>query len=335
MRIDRTMAGTIGLTLMTLIVAGAFGATTPAAAAEPAITAPKPLLYDAKRLLYGDDGTAYAEEELPAAFDAAFGRGKPVVLFIHGRGDEPAKSLQGGGRIVEGQAVRKIKAYGVSVLMLSWDSKRGGKPWEFRDRDRPLQQTPEAGRRIGTVLHALSAWLAEHPTHPPVTLLVHSMGTIALQRCLEGGGWPASERPLFASVVLSSADADDLGHQHWVEKIPASENVYVTFNPGDPALKISTESRAPGAVALGLGAAQDLADNARYVELHADPRAARRFKAHETFNKCVCLGHAQVIRFFHDRFHGKPSEVGGTGSRSALALDPARTGPLFAGAGCQ
>jgi esterase/lipase superfamily enzyme len=297
------------------------------------------LPYREDRYLYASDRTAYGIEQVEDALDAAAQRGRPIVLFVHGRGAEPEKSLNGTGGLtqvfVEGRAVHKLEAYDASVLLVSWDSKRGGfGPFGIRDRTRPLGNTPAGGAKLREVLHRVSAWADQNPSRPPVSLLAHSMGTIVLEECVRAGGWPERSTPLFRNVILCSADADNLGHAKWVEDIPATERVYVTVNPGDEILRDSSEGRQQLARALGLDPGTPLASNATYVALHADAKKAERFGPHEVFHKCSCRGHAQVVRFFRVVLRGETPDLGAgarPGSVARLEDDVTSDGPLFDG----
>ena len=256
--------------------------------------------YDPQFFVYTSDATPFRLGEVKALFDRLLRGTKPVVLFVHGRGKEPEKSLKGTGILlreianIEGHAVEKLEAYGASVVMFSWDSKRGR---GFKDRDRPLGNMPEAAQRFAGVLDAVANAVAGAPAqHPPVTLLAHSMGTIVVQTYVkQNGGWrsPGAGR-LFSNVVLSSADADNLGHPAWVNQIAAVERVFVTVNPVDPTLEDSTEARQPNAVALGRDPGGVLSNAATYAMLE--------IKAHEIFTKRP--EHPEISKFFDAAFKG-------------------------------
>lgn len=97
------------------------------------------LKYDANYPLYTSDTERYSFDQADVAFDKVFASGQPVILFVHGRGNEPNKSLVG-GTFVEGGAVRKLEAqYKAKVLMFNWNSVA----WMY-DRSKPLAQIPAA-----------------------------------------------------------------------------------------------------------------------------------------------------------------------------------------------
>jgi pimeloyl-ACP methyl ester carboxylesterase len=256
--------------------------------------------YDPQFFVYTSDATPFPLEGVKPLFDRLLRGSKPIVLFVHGRGKEPGKSLKGTGLLlrevahIEGHAVKKLEDYGPAAVLFSWDSKRGR---GFKDRERPLSNTPEGARRFASVLDKLSESLAGAPaSHPPVTLLAHSMGTIVVERYVEqNGGWRSpGQGPLFSNVVLSSADADNIGHPVWVDKIASVERVFVTVNPMDPTLEDSVEARQPNAVALGRNPGPPLSNTATYAMLEV--------KAHEIFTKRP--EHPEISNFFAAAFSG-------------------------------
>ena len=258
--------------------------------------------FDDQLLVYTSDKRGFEQAALQNEFATLLRQNRPVVLFIHGRGKEPGKSLEGAGFFarlarVEGNAVPKLEDYEAKVAMFSWNSRRCGfLIFGLDDRDCPLANMDDAQARFHTVIAALANAVNEVGTmHPPITLLAHSMGTIVVERYVEANGWRTPGAPrLFTNVVLSSADADNLGHERWVGTISAVERVYVTVNKSDPTLEASTESRAPGALALGRDTGPLRAPNATYVDLD--------IKAHEIFTKR--LSHPEIETFFSTIFSG-------------------------------
>jgi len=260
--------------------------------------------YDENLLVYTSDAKGFASNELRPLFDRLLGGSRPIVLFIHGRGKEPGKSLQGAGFFaglagVEGHAVAKLEAYGVVVVMISWDSERSGfLIFGLSDRARSLGNTAAGAQRLGVVLDSLGESLQSreqlHLTHPPITLLAHSMGTIVLQKYIEqnNGFRRQTAGPTFTNVLISSADADNIGHATWVDKIANVEHVFITTNPDDPTLVKSDEGRPANAVALGRNPGNALSQGATYAVIS--------IKAHEIFTKR--LDHPELSNFFGTSF---------------------------------
>lgn len=248
--------------------------------------------YDPALYVYTSDSVGYRLAEVGSTFDAVLQQKLPVILFIHGRGNEPGKSLHGAGIVaqsfgVEGRAVEKLTAYGTDVVLFSWDSRRGGFLFlGLDDRVRPLENTADAAKRFGKVLVELRQSISRHPTHPPLVLVAHSMGAVVLENYVKQSGWDGLRGGrLFDMVILTSADTDNEGHVAWVDLIARVELVYVTVNPGDYFLQNSTDQRPDGVLALGLDPGPQLSELATYIELHCERSAALAFEVHEVLTQ--------------------------------------------------
>lgn len=259
--------------------------------------------FDADHPLYTSDGMAWRMDEAAAAWQAVAAHGKPVVLFVHGRGKEPRKSLRG-ARFTVGKAVWKIElGYDCRVLMFNWDAKFAG--INVFDRTRPLANTAEGGRRFGELLARMQQLPAVQPPARKPVLLVHSMGSIVVQQTVAAGLWPPGPS-LFQQVVLSQPDADDVGHSVWLGALAAREQVFVTLNADDKVLRRSNDDRPEGAHALGRGTAEPLAGQARYIDLTAmGAVGSDEDDDHEVFGKAAMNGQVHVCRFFHQALRGE------------------------------
>lgn len=235
---------------------------------------PEPLPYNPANFLYLSKDKAYGQNQIREAFRDSLSTGepgKPVILFVHGRGVEPHKSLIG-GKAVEGRAVEKLRgAYNQPVVMFSWDSAYG---WIVLDRCRPKANAEPAAERLWTVIDELSKW----PTgagRPRMVLLVHSMGNIVLENYLLK---LKHEIPkgLFEAIVLSSADADNEGHDVWVRMLKQSAPVYITVNPGDDTLCWARSCRKWSVDPLGMNPGKVRVEGVRYEPFNTD--------AHEIFH---------------------------------------------------
>lgn len=262
----------------------------------------KKLEYNAATPLYTSDALAWRIDQLDGVMSGLLAAGKPLVVFVHGRGDEPAKSLRG-GTFTKGLAVHKIElGYRASVLMFNWDS-AFRKPFVL-DRTRPFAHAGAGGKSLAAFLAALRAWRQAHPGHPAPVLLVHSMGSIVLQHAVEEGGWLNGEA-IFRHVVLSEPDADDVGHADWLGRLAEQESVFVTFNADDKVLRKSTDDRPHGAHALGLGTDQPLAPGARYIDLTGmGAVGSDKDDDHEVFGKGAMNGQRFVCEFFEQALRG-------------------------------
>ena len=263
--------------------------------------------YTSDLLAYTSDKHGFAEGELQPLFDRLLHDNKPLVIFIHGRGDEPSKSLEGTNAFFsffgfEGLAVQKITAYDVNVVMVSWDSRAASR----NDRERPLANMPEAQGRLAKVLDAFARASDATVSHVPVTLLAHSMGTIVLEKYVKEHGWQLRGiTPLFSHVVLSSSDADDKEHDKWLQIIASVERVLVTINPDDGILGKSAKQRREiaGSRPLGRDPRESFARDATYI--HIPP-----IGAHEIFERQPRGARGRITTFFDAIFHGNDPQRG-------------------------
>lgn len=244
---------------------------------------------------------AWRMEDAQAALAEASSRGKPIVVFVHGRGKEPNKSFLG-ATFAKGLAVWKLElGYDCSIVMFNWDS--AFPDIRFTDRSRALGNTVEGGRRLGEFLRELALFEASRPTVAKPTLLAHSMGSIVLQHTVQGGTWPTTG-PLFRQVVLSEPDADDVGHADWLGVLGGRESVFITLNAGDKILQRSADARPDGAHALGLGTAEVLASNVKYIDLTSMGALGSEDDDHEVFGKGAMNGQVNVCAFFEQALRG-------------------------------
>lgn len=229
--------------------------------------------------IYLSDQSRYSYSQVELALDKAYSYKKPVVFFVHGRGNEPEKSLNG-GTFVDGNAVHKIEEqYGVKVVMFNWDSQAF-----LYDRDKPLSHIPAAATSFKKVLAKVQSYLKKDKDKK-LTLLAHSMGSIVLQKYIQTYGWEYRE-PIFSSVLFTSPDADNKNHSTWLDKVAQVEKVFVTINKDDDILEKSTDARTGGALALGLNPVKPFSTLATYLDLTKISSAVGQATGtHEIFNK--------------------------------------------------
>jgi esterase/lipase superfamily enzyme len=275
--------------------------------------------FDPAKRLYTSDKIGHPINNLPDLLDRLLVDGKPVILFVHGRGNEPKKSLEG-GTFVEGKAVHKLeKGYNANVLMFNWDSKAKSP----KDRSRPLSNMPAASKALAQVINGIKQYREENPDSRRIALLAHSMGNIVFETMIKNNGeWFATSNnePLFSSVLLSASDANDIGHKTWVEKISAIENVYITINAHDRVLIRSKDERPNNAKALGLGPGNMLAGKAIYVDAtKLGKREGKKIKAHELFNKPSMHQQVNLCNFFQQTLTGQPVVLNSLNSTEVIS----------------
>jgi esterase/lipase superfamily enzyme len=261
------------------------------------------LRFDANTPLYTSDARAWQIDELEDALAQLYKEHKPVVLFVHGRGKEPGKSLQG-GQFTTGMAVHKIeRGYDVKVLMFNWDSAFNG--WNIFDREVPLSHTEQGAAAFGRVLDALARAEDAHGARSRPVLLIHSMGSVVVQEAILNNRWP-SKSNMFSSVLFSQPDADDVGHRDWLEPLSRTESTYVTLNKDDHVLLRSRDARPDGRKALGLGTTEPLAETAHYIDLSNMGSLGKKDDDHEVFGKGAMNDQLYVCEFFTQAICGAP-----------------------------
>jgi hypothetical protein len=237
------------------------------------------LKFSADYPLYLSDGSRYDYAHIDTALDKAFSYQKPVVLFVHGRGNEPEKSLNG-GTFVEGNVVHKLEEqYGVKVVMFNWESSAF-----LFDRDKPLKHIPAAAASFKKVLAQVSTYMKQNQDKK-IALLTHSMGSIVLQKYIQTFGWEYKDK-IFSNVLFTSPDADNKNHAEWLDQVAEVENVYVTINQDDDILEKSTDAREKGVFALGLNPVKPFSIKATYLDLtRMGSSVGAATGTHEVFNK--------------------------------------------------
>jgi hypothetical protein len=282
--------------------------------------------YNDDVFLYGSTGKAIALTDLPQYVERRLADNKTVVLYIHGRGAEPNKSLHEKG------IVEKIEQqHGVECIMFSWDSEAGGGfLGKLRDRERPLKHVPRGADKLAEVLRAFST---VNRISGKIVLLVHSMGSIVLQEALTKPLWPATLAPIFDKALLTEPDADEKGHAIWLDALceRVSGGVYVTFNGNDNILKHSTEKRPKGTHALGLGPEDSRSGLATYINATGLAGKSHRLFALGALDNQVAL--ATVVR---SALRGESVDLGPANGQLAENIfaptdhkDP--LSPIFAG----
>ncbi len=114
---------------------------------------------------------------------------------------------------------------------------------------------------------ALYAKLFSECCETNICLICHSMGSYVLKYALQPGRAAAREL-IFDNVCLVAADANNPGHEQWVESLDVRNRVYVFINENDFALKWSR--RKPGEEQqprLGHYIRNLIARNAFYIDI--------------------------------------------------------------------
>lgn len=278
------------------------------------------LHFNAETPLYTSDGKAWHLDQLDALMHSLEGAGKPLILFIHGRGKEPIKSVKG-GTFTKGLAIHKLElGYDARVLMFNWDSAFDG--FKLHDRELALSHTEAGAKALGQLLEALIRRSAASPKAAKLALLVHGMGAVVVEKAVAKGYWPGVKN-IFSAVLLTQPDADDVGHSVWLNRLAQREKVYLTLNADDQVLRRATDARPDGCQALGLGVAEDepLAPLATYIDLARMGALGKKDEDHEVFAKSAMNGQLHVGQFFEQVLKGQPVRLDPAGNVEAVARE--------------
>ena len=207
-------------------------------------------------------------------FDGSNGGPRAIVLYVHGRGNEPKKSFQD-TMFTSGYVLEKLERQDISVLGYNWQSKIR----RLRLCDRPVQSAREAASGLRTLIAELDRHKRAYPQRwgdRRVVLLAHSMGNIVVTEAMQDRDTAELSGRLFDTIVLSASDEPLQDHAGWHERIPVGK-VYVLSNPSDRFLKrsMSCES-ADTPPRLGLTPASDTqaprSRSSTYIEIPAGDR---------------------------------------------------------------
>lgn len=236
-------------------------------------------------------GIVYQEHALPEILDK-LKKDNPnnnVVIYIHGKGDEPSKSIKDG--LLDGLKVE----YKLNPIMLTWASGQG----VFPDKE-----ALKAGDTLKKVLNDLKKYKIQHSDTLKGTkfsLITHSMGSFVLEGFLNDYKKSGLPDDLFDTIVINAAASTVDNHADWVEKIDFSKQVFITYGHDDPMLRIA--SIGVNTARLGKhGARQDgkkerVAKNAIYVDFSQAVSEHRYFVGNGD-QSCV-------YNFFNESLNGK------------------------------
>lgn len=164
-------------------------------------------------------------------------RGIPIVVYVHGRGNEPRKSFTD-TKFTAGFVLQKLERYEISVIGLNWNSKI--RP--FCLCDRPLENAAESADTFVALVDALRAHRLANPefwSGRPLILLVHSMGSYVLEAAVRSGR--LGDASVFDRLLITSSDSAAAGHASWLAAGALGKEKFIFSNPADGVLKDSID----------------------------------------------------------------------------------------------
>ena len=236
--------------------------------------------------------------EIDKNLDNLFKTKKPIVLYVHGRGDEPEKTWKKG-------IIKTLeKDYVVKVLMFNWHS------YGFA-LDRPVGEAKAGAPYLREVIDRLKKYREAKPDSNavPVSLLVHSMGNIVFRNAVDGLSLTTTDGPLFTNILMTGSDEDAEGHNIWINKLSSRGTILITINKKDGTLTGFIGSHHDdNTTPLGINPLPPLADNAYYLDV-----TGLVGKTHRLFRKERQHNQVSICNILTAMLQGK---------KSNLAVDP-------------
>ena len=173
--------------------------------------------------LISEDHHYYGEGCFKKIIESTFATGKPIVLFVHGRGKHPSKTIKN-------DLLSSIRnQYNVSILTYTWPSYTGRSGF-------PDEKARNSRTGLENVLKSLYRIKKTGGYNQPISLLTHSMGSIVLQGLMEKSTGSLLPKHSFESVVISASASSHKDHKKWVEKLTFFKKAYIVSNSNDKAL---------------------------------------------------------------------------------------------------
>ena len=260
-----------------------------ASAADCPTCAQSPAFNDACRLVTAPCSRA-PMDDINKVLDRLYATGKPVVVYVHGRGEEPKKTLDDG-------IVAKLESeYGVSTLMFNWDSKGEG-------RHRPVDKAQASVPKLRDLIGRIAVYRKAHPEKPAPTLLVHSMGSILLRGAAEGVSFKMDDgAAIFSNILVTGSDEESVGHADWVKKLAAANTILIAVNRHDAVLIAAIHPK--GFTPLGRQVILPVAQNAFYL----DVTSLVGFQ-HRLFAKKAQKNNVAICRIFTAALRGEKPDL--------------------------
>lgn len=252
-----------------------------------------------------------------------------VVFFVHGFNNDIGDVLE--------RAHNLERRYNIQVIPFSWPANGGGARGvaSYKSDKRDARASVGAlDRALGKLLGYLrllteanrqELWEKASKKHPEnaekrdedyarlldrrcpftVNCLLHSMGNYLFKQLLKSTTSEGSEL-IFDNVIMAAADANNLDHTLWVDRIQSRGRVFITINENDHALAAARMKSGQDQLAR-LGHYPFQLDSRRSVYVNFTDAAYVR-SSHAYFEGAAVEKNDGVRQFFEDALNGRAAE---------------------------
>nr|WP_319492427.1 alpha/beta hydrolase [uncultured Desulfobacter sp.] len=221
-----------------------------------------------------------------------------LILFVHGRGNHPAKAFKKKNRLLSNLE----SDYSSKVIMFHWPSWEG--PFGV-----PEDKARAAAANLNRIFEDLKSYTfknKEAVKNIRFTLLCHSMGSIVLEEATKIAN-NSTKTNLFDTIVVTASASRAMDSAKWIDRINVSQDIYITINRKDPVLtglEKKIKSKVIGkSIAEKNGVEFPLSQNAKYIDV-TESSLGHRYYLHKNLDGCPV-----VKSFFNDTLNGIPAEL--------------------------
>lgn len=180
--------------------------------------------------------SAVLDATLGQVEDVMHAEGRHCAVFVHGFGKTFREALEQGERLE--------KRFDTEVIVFTWPASPQDPDLAHSYREACRVALASSGALDG-VLEMFARRAQSRPFDRDrleqgltFNLMIYSLGNLLLQSIVSTGLY-ANETRAFANVVLAQADVDCAGHERWVDRVVAGNQLYVTTNVSDVVLGFS------------------------------------------------------------------------------------------------
>ena len=189
----------------------------------------------------GRDGASMhaSEDQFLSMQERMAEKGRNCLVFVHGFNNDFRDVLE--------RAHEFERNYDVEVVAFTWPANgrgsalgRIGGVASYKSDKRDAVRSAVA---LDRALEKLGGYFDKYRDearrcNQRISLLMHSMGNYLFKNLMRSSVYQG-ETSIFDNVILAAADANNAGHEDWIDRIQCRRRIYVTINEDDDALALS------------------------------------------------------------------------------------------------